>query len=244
MVEFKCDQCDKTFKMNNSLKRHEKAYHKGLRYECNTCNKKFTRKHDMQMHMKFVHEGALKNYQCEDCDKRYRYAKGLREHKAAKHPGIQYQCVICNKNYTQSQTRALKTQSLKFKCEECDKRNENPNGTENSNLINYVIDPEIIIETPIENESSDCEFESEDELVLDKIVNLKNDEDEGESSTNKARYEIEKTALFCKPCDQLFQNESELLLHVKVSHTITILKCNKCPKIFTEMKDLLLHNCK
>lgn len=65
--DLKCDYCDKTYKVRDSLNRHIRAFHKGIkkRHRCKLCNhnlwsRKHIEEHVEQMHKEYLISSGIK----------------------------------------------------------------------------------------------------------------------------------------------------------------------------------------
>ncbi|XP_053622869.1 zinc finger protein 607-like [Plodia interpunctella] len=76
---FKCDSCDKSFRMKQRLVAHKRVHseHKHT-YGCQLCGKQFSTHSNRQRHM-FIHTG-LKPFKCEMCGKGFKHASEKRAH--------------------------------------------------------------------------------------------------------------------------------------------------------------------
>ena len=60
-VKIPCDQCDKTYSTNQSLKNHIRTVHEGRRdWKCVLCEKEFAHSKDLKSHIKKVHESETR----------------------------------------------------------------------------------------------------------------------------------------------------------------------------------------
>ena len=76
---YNCEKCDAMLSSSFSLKRHDNAMHKGVRYSCDHCNYKATQLGNLKTHIKAVHL-KVKNYHCEDCEYRTPLLSTLKRH--------------------------------------------------------------------------------------------------------------------------------------------------------------------
>ena len=53
---FKCEHCEKSFKMEFTLKNHIKVIHEGIRVKCPVCQKPFVDKTVVKRHIENFHE--------------------------------------------------------------------------------------------------------------------------------------------------------------------------------------------
>ena len=94
-VLYSCEQCDKTFQLRNSLKRHVKRNHKGIDYKmfsCNKCDFKTQLSKRLVRHMQHIHEGF--KYSCNQCEEIFKNQIPLNQHK--KKHDKKYACADCN----------------------------------------------------------------------------------------------------------------------------------------------------
>ena len=80
-----CDQCPKTFRTENTFKKHIKVVHVGLtnKPKCSTCGKRFQSHYHLKRHQQSVHEGL--RFHCNLCTKHFSDNRYLRNHVRAEH---------------------------------------------------------------------------------------------------------------------------------------------------------------
>jgi len=81
---FKCEDCEKSFKMEFTLKSHIKTIHEGTRVKCPVCQKPFVDKSRMKRHIENVHE-KKKPHACDICNESFAQKGQLVTHKKGKH---------------------------------------------------------------------------------------------------------------------------------------------------------------
>jgi KRAB domain-containing zinc finger protein len=81
---FKCEHCEKSFKMEFTLKNHIKVVHEGIRVMCPVCQKPFVDKSCMKRHIENVHE-KKKPHACDICNDSFAQKGQLVTHKKGKH---------------------------------------------------------------------------------------------------------------------------------------------------------------
>ena len=80
----KCEHCQKSFKLEHTLKSHIKTIHEGARVNCQVCQKSFVSKTVMKLHIKTVHE-KKKPHVCDICNESFAQTAHLKTHKKGKH---------------------------------------------------------------------------------------------------------------------------------------------------------------
>ncbi|XP_062557073.1 zinc finger protein 431-like [Armigeres subalbatus] len=92
-----CEQCGKSYIGKCSFNAHLNA-HADLKVTCRICQATFTRNCSLERHM-LIHAGT-KPYSCDQCDKSFKRAFLLREHKQKAHNANDpFVCSICNNEY-------------------------------------------------------------------------------------------------------------------------------------------------
>lgn len=65
--QFKCNQCEKSYKYNANLKRHVKGAHDKTEYVCQLCGLQFTYPSNLKRHVTERHSNQKKKYKCIEC---------------------------------------------------------------------------------------------------------------------------------------------------------------------------------
>ena len=118
---YKCDICEKTFSLSDTLHKH-KIIHTGLKpFECDVCEKTFSRKSTLVYH-KRVHSGE-KPYKCDLCKKTFFSSSNLNKHRKIHTEETPNQCEICKKTFTTKISLAnhkrIHTGKKPFSCDLC-----------------------------------------------------------------------------------------------------------------------------
>ena len=99
-AKFKCSTCEKLFRSEKALRKHEIKSHK-KRVLCALCDKTFSNDSILYMHQVNIHEDIIKSknkdkHLCPKCDYKTSHKKFLRKHLNIEHPQHKYQCDECS----------------------------------------------------------------------------------------------------------------------------------------------------
>ena len=75
---FKCNSCEKEFKSNSILRKHN-LIHDGVSFACNSCDKKFSRREMLREHEQSFHKG--KRLKCDPCEIEFTFLSSLKRHQ-------------------------------------------------------------------------------------------------------------------------------------------------------------------
>ena len=104
---FSCQECDKKFVQEATLKAHVKNCHVGILFQCSECPATFCKKTSVQGHMRLVHSGVV--LVCEHCRETFSHNGNVRRHMRNVHNFYQKM-----EDYGEEKERLI------FMCEECD----------------------------------------------------------------------------------------------------------------------------
>ena len=96
-----CDHCSERYRHKRDLDIHVQTFHKYVnekkKHVCHQCSERYIHKRDLDKHVKRMHR---ETYNCDQCEKTYFSAGGLRHHKLTNHciRGT-YKCDQCDKTY-------------------------------------------------------------------------------------------------------------------------------------------------
>ena len=109
---FNCKVCGSNYSRKYSLKQHENALHKGLKFDCENCGKEFVSKKSLTKHINVIHEGRRLKLKCKKCDKEFSET-GIYYHVKSVHEQIKaYSCALCD--YQSVQQSEMTTHSIMY----------------------------------------------------------------------------------------------------------------------------------
>ena len=83
-----CDQCERTFSQNESLKNHKKSFHNGIKFNCKNCCKTFVDKNASKNHEEEhdLRENGLV-LKCMECNAAFYNRRNFKRHVFKHHNG-------------------------------------------------------------------------------------------------------------------------------------------------------------
>lgn len=95
---FKCDECQKSFKLLSHLKMHIYRFHTMERpYPCDSCGKRYASVTDLRCHL-LIHSSE-RPHVCSFCSKGFFSAKDLRKHLQIHTGERQFECDVCKRKF-------------------------------------------------------------------------------------------------------------------------------------------------
>ena len=96
----KCTECDYSTTRRTSIYRHKLSHSKERNFKCDECNLSFKDPYSISSHKRKVHVGQ-RNYKCEYCPKAFKVPEALRRHLDIHEENYKAQCRICGKKFVQ-----------------------------------------------------------------------------------------------------------------------------------------------
>ena len=81
--KYECEPCQKTFYDGQTLNRHIRSKHEGVKHPCHQCDYQASYKGDLSKHIQSKHEGV--KYDCDQCDYQSTQKSNLNTHIKKKH---------------------------------------------------------------------------------------------------------------------------------------------------------------
>ncbi|XP_033231768.1 zinc finger protein 567-like [Belonocnema kinseyi] len=122
-IQYKCKKCARSYKKKSYLTFHRKYECDVLpQFACHFCGRRFKQKNNMIRHVGLVHlksntKISKTKYNCNICERSYKYLRSLNQHKLIKHAGIirQFVCDYCGHKANQKYYLAIHIHSHHLK---------------------------------------------------------------------------------------------------------------------------------
>ncbi|XP_067686399.1 zinc finger protein 208-like [Haliotis asinina] len=238
---FSCSKCDKKFKLQHSLRRHNIMKHSVCKHQCSVCKKRFFVPSELKRHM-IRHEGE-RTFQCHLCPQAFYHDFGLKRHlkvHIAKEK-LAYGCELCGKRFAEAcylREHMMKhTGERPFKCDVCDK----------GFISNSLLKKHRLCHGPKTHECTVCGkcFSQASSLnthmqTHDAVKRVYLCDDCGKSFKSKSglnRHQVKHTGIKkhkCQfpGCERAFFFKAELKVHELCHGDVKPFKCGTCGKSF------------
>jgi len=215
---FKCDQCDKDFRLRGDYLKHLKI-HTGIRpYVCDICGKTFNKCASMRNH-KVLHSDE-KPFSCDECGKRFKAKRHLHKHMRIHTDIKNYACSYCEKKFRDADTRNIHekqhTGERPFSCDQCDKT--------------FIVKSAMRIHQRCHTGARPYKCE----LCTKAYSN----------SASYSRHMLVHSGIrphACDQCDKTFVDKTKLKIHLRIHTGEKPFSCDLCGKTFRVKGVLIVH---
>uniref|UniRef100_A0A182P2N4 Protein krueppel n=1 Tax=Anopheles epiroticus TaxID=199890 RepID=A0A182P2N4_9DIPT len=94
---YACEQCDKRFANQTTLRKHLKIHRNVRNYRCEHCEASFCDRSSLRYHLA-KHRGVAA-FQCEFCDRGFYTSSQLRQHQNLAHRERKFRCDVCGQMF-------------------------------------------------------------------------------------------------------------------------------------------------
>lgn len=189
---YSCDDCGRSFRLERSLRAHQRQHTGERPFSCTECGKNFGMKAHLVAHSR-VHSGE-RPFACEVCGRRFSQGSHLATHRRDHAPERPFVCPDCGKTFRHkpylAAHRRIHTGEKPYVCPDCGKA-----FSQKSNLVSHR---RIHTgERPYACPDCDRSFSQKSNLITHR------------------KSHIRDGAFCCAICGQTFDNEEKLLAHQK-----------------------------
>ena len=217
-VPFECKICNRRFKSNLDLNKHERVHTGEMPFECKTCKKRFNRSNSLKKHER-IHTGEVP-YECKTCKKRFKQSSTWKRHEMIHSGAVPHECKTCNKRFKRKEQvkihERIHTGEVPYECKTCKKRFNQSSVLKRHERIHTE-------EMPYECKTCNKRFKINQHLMIHERIH-----------TGEVPYE-------CKTCKKRFNHSSVLKRHDKVHTGEKSFKCKSCSKSFARKDNLRIH---
>ncbi|XP_058148107.1 zinc finger protein 75D-like [Dasypus novemcinctus] len=97
---FKCQECEKSFRVSSDLIKHQRIHTEEKPYKCQECDRRFRWSSDLNKHL-MTHQG-IKPYKCSWCGKSFSHNTNLHTHQRTHTGEKPFKCCECGKRFSQN----------------------------------------------------------------------------------------------------------------------------------------------
>ncbi|XP_064417475.1 zinc finger protein 271-like [Latimeria chalumnae] len=94
---YKCEFCDKTFRLEGRLRRHYRVHTEEKPFECTYCGKCFKQSSHLQQHV-LIHTSD-RPFNCTICEKSFKRPSHLERHKLTHIEERPFRCIVCHRGF-------------------------------------------------------------------------------------------------------------------------------------------------
>lgn len=216
--EYVFTECDKTFKQEYMVTKHQTSHGNGACYVCYVCHQGFSQCHYLQRHLR-RHTDEPK-YACNVCGKAFREKYLLKKHCLIHASEKPFSCDICGRAFSQdyylTKHRRRHTDEHNYSCEYCGRAFKE----------NYQLKKHIRVHLTVKKHScAKCNRLFRDEKYLQKHILIHKD----------------GSVLSCETCGKVFTGQSLLNAHRRSHRSKSSVTCKTCNLTFTLLRELRRH---
>ncbi|OXU28972.1 hypothetical protein TSAR_002349 [Trichomalopsis sarcophagae] len=214
-----CNQCDRTFPLQQSLQIHIQRAHRDRNYKCTECDRMFFSKYDLNKHM--TTHSEEKPYSCDFCPKQFARGSMLQRHLKMHQEELRYGCPNCDREFLtpeelEKHEEAVHKAVKPYQCNICNKRFNYKQGLERHEMLHN------------EDKSFVCDYCKEAFRTSTKLAR---------HLTTHAGHR----PYMCKLCPRTFLLSHHLTRHMR-SHSVEKRhQCEECGKAFKRKESLEVH---
>lgn len=246
-VDYKCDDCNKTFGKVTIYNRHLSCHDITVRpRKCAFCSLCFSAKESLNIHENKVHganhplpkryKRRTKIYQCEQCGKIFLNDALLRQHDLYQHKKLPAAtCKLCGKTFA---TKAnlekhyiVHSNERPYKCDKCSAAYKTSTALTKHSLLHDNL-------LPYECRYCEERFLTQGQYAKHRVLN------HNSQMAKFAQRELISRSLPCALCSEVFTRSSDLQKHINDGHTdvaYPYLTCSECPEQFLQEQQLITH---
>ncbi|XP_050673258.1 RE1-silencing transcription factor-like isoform X2 [Leptidea sinapis] len=256
---FACNECDRTYPLEQLLQLHKQQKHRPRNVECELCDAKFFNKYDLAAHQ-LRHSDEMP-FQCVVCQKKFKRLILLKRHEKLVHSDLpQLNCPSCPATFLSldqlsvHQQKHVGSADRSYVCLQCNKSYSDRSALARHKLTVHDKNPEFACQYCPERFSSvskltrhirshagdrpyPCKFceksftKSQHYTRHLRVVHRKN---------STAASEVEAESYRCEECEETFTSQDDLIFHSAV-HATQNLTCPLCQEKFATVDDVTAH---